>query len=132
MTRGLQISVGQHDGDALQAEQRLLRNQDAMEILIGLLAPLIGMLPDRYFQFTRHLFGAKALGKGLMASPLSRVRPRKVNRDQAIMRFGAAWMWVVVTRFGAVLMWVAYSVNPVKERPPTRLPTTVGISFQIR
>ena len=36
------------------------------------------------------------------------------------------------SRFGAVLMWVAYSVSPVKERPPTRLPTTVGISFQIK
>src|SRR5262249_25271642 len=33
-------------------------------------------------------------------------------------------------RFGAVLTWVVYSVSPVKARPPTRLPTTDGISFQ--
>ena len=90
-----------------------------MEVLIGLLATLIGMLPDRYFQFTRHLLAPRP-GERPDGLTLSRVRPRKVNRDQAI------------PRFGAVLMWVAYSVRPVKERPPTRLPSTVGISFQIR
>ena len=46
--------VRQHDRDALQAEQRLLRDQDAMKILIDLLAALVGMLPDRDFQFARH------------------------------------------------------------------------------
>ena len=35
-------------------------------------------------------------------------------------------------RFGAVLTCVAYSVRPVKARPPTRLPSTVGISFQMK
>ncbi len=35
-------------------------------------------------------------------------------------------------RFGAVLICVAYSVNPVNASPPTRFPSTVGISFQIR
>lgn len=35
-------------------------------------------------------------------------------------------------RFGAVRTCVEYSVRPTKARPPTRLPTTVGISFQIR
>ena len=35
-------------------------------------------------------------------------------------------------RFGAVRACVAYKVKPVKARPPTRLPSTVGISFQIK
>ena len=39
---------------------------------------------------------------------------------------------ISASRFGAVLMWVAYKVKPVKARPPTRLPRTVGISFQMK
>ena len=33
-------------------------------------------------------------------------------------------------REAPVRAWVAYTVSPTKVRPPTRLPTTVGISFQ--
>ena len=36
-------------------------------------------------------------------------------------------------RFGAMVrMCVVYSVSPVKVMPPIRLPTTVGISFQMK
>ena len=48
-------AVRQRDGDALQAEQRLVWNQNAVKILIGLLATFVRMLPDRYFQFARHV-----------------------------------------------------------------------------
>ncbi|MDB5573922.1 MAG: hypothetical protein JWR79_1079, partial [Tardiphaga sp.] len=34
-------------------------------------------------------------------------------------------------RFGPVLICVAYSVRPVNDSPPMRLPSTVGISFQM-
>src|SRR5437762_6548324 len=46
--------VRQHDSDALQAQQRLARSQRAMEILIGLFATFVRMLPDRYLQFAWH------------------------------------------------------------------------------
>ena len=55
-------AVRQHDGDALQAQQRLVRNQDAVKILIGLLATFVRILPDRYFQFTRHLSRQRTMG----------------------------------------------------------------------
>ena len=55
-------AVGQHDGNALEAEQRLVRNQDAMEILIGFLGALIGKLPDRYFQLARHSRLSRRMG----------------------------------------------------------------------
>ena len=35
-------------------------------------------------------------------------------------------------RFGAVRTWVEYSVRPTKAIPPTRLPATVGSSFQMK
>lgn len=35
-------------------------------------------------------------------------------------------------RLGAVFRCVVYRVRPVNDSPPTRLPSTVGISFQIR
>src|SRR5665213_3415781 len=47
-------AIRQDDGDALHAEQRLFRDQNAMEILIGLLATLIRILPDRYSKYTWH------------------------------------------------------------------------------
>ena len=34
--------------------------------------------------------------------------------------------------FGPVLMCVEYRVKPVNARPPTRLPSTVGNSFQMK
>jgi len=37
-----------------------------------------------------------------------------------------------MVRLAPVRTCVAYSVRPVKARPPTRLPSTVGISFQSR
>ena len=111
-------AVGQHDGDALEAEQRLGGNQNAVKILIGLLATFVRILPNRYFQFAWHVHDQ---GAGL--NQASRGPPKSIA-GQAATR-GA-------TRFGAVLTCVAYSVRPVKARPPTRLPTTVGISFQIR
>ena len=33
--------------DAFQAQQRLVGNQSAMEVLIGLLSAFVGVLPDR-------------------------------------------------------------------------------------
>ena len=70
-------AVGQHDGDALQAEQRLVRNQDAVKILIGFLAALIGKLPDRYFQLARH---SGFRGNGPL--PLrGETRSRKIKRQ---------------------------------------------------
>ncbi len=62
-------------------------------------------------------------GKALIVPEL------EVTRNQAAMRRGVA---TFRSRFGAVMTWVAYSVRPVKARPPTRLPSTVGISFQIK
>ena len=47
-------AVGDHDGDALQAQQRLLRNQYAVKILIDLLAALVGVLTDRYRELACH------------------------------------------------------------------------------
>ena len=114
-------AVGQHDGNALEAEQRLVRDQDAVEILIGFLAAPIGKLSDGYLQLARHF-------------PLSRrwalpvKRDPSASQDQAARREEAGCC--EAGRFGAVLTWVEYSVSPVKARPPTRLPTTVGISFQ--
>ena len=40
-------AVGEDGGNALQAEQRLVRNQDAVKILIDRLATLVGVLADR-------------------------------------------------------------------------------------
>ena len=76
-------AVGQDDGDALHAEQRLFRNQDAVKILIGLLATLIGMLPDRYSQFARH---RRRQRKG---PHLDRARPFDLTSDQAARRAAA-------------------------------------------
>ena len=66
------------------AEQRLFRNQHAVKVLIGLLATFIGMLPDRYSQFARHLIDQK---KG----PHPRqVRPFDRTSDQAARRGAVA------------------------------------------
>ena len=87
-------AVGQHDRDALQAEQRLSRNQDAVKILIGLLAALVGILPDRYFQFTRHLYAVEARGLVLEGEA------HHADQDQAATRS-------TQSRFGAVCTCVA-------------------------
>src|SRR5664279_1761949 len=47
-------AIRQYNGDAFETEQRLARNQGAVEVLIGLLMTFIGMLPYRYLQFARH------------------------------------------------------------------------------
>ena len=36
------------------------------------------------------------------------------------------------SRFGAVFTCVEYRVRPVNANPPTMLPRTVGISFQMK
>ena len=118
-------AVGQHDGNALEAEQRLVRNQDAVEILIGFLAALIRKLPDRYFQLARHSRLSRQ-----RASPLARRDPSHPEIKRQCARTGREDAAADALRDGPVLMWVAYSVSPVKARPPTRLPITVGISFQ--
>ena len=48
-------AIGQYDGNALQAKQRLFGNENAVKVLIGRLAPLVRMLADRDFQVTRHI-----------------------------------------------------------------------------
>ncbi len=58
LTLLLLMPSAMHDRDALQAQQRLVRNQGAVKVLIGRLAAFVGVLPDRYLQFARH-HGAK-------------------------------------------------------------------------
>ena len=47
-------AVGERDRDALRRQQRLVRRQDAVEILVRLFAAFVGKLPDRDFQRARH------------------------------------------------------------------------------
>ncbi len=56
-------------------------------------------------------------------------RPSARNEEAFERAVGAG---AAALRFGSVRTCVAYRVSPVKARPPTRLPSTVGISFQIR
>ena len=59
----------------------------------------------------------------------NRAAPRDLPiHDQAAARRAT----ISTSRFGAVLACVAYRVSPVNARPPTKLPRTVGISFQMK
>jgi len=64
-----------------------------------------------------------AIGRRRRARMAVHVRSAMRGRQAASLSTG---------RFGAGRAWVAYSVSPVKAIPPTRLPSTVGISFQIK
>ena len=90
-------AVRQHDGDAFQAEQRLVRDQGAVKILIDLLPAFVGMLPDRYLQFARH---ARTKKKEPYPSP---GKAPLLRSNQARGRGSAPSR----SRFGAVLTWVA-------------------------
>ena len=79
-------TVGQHDGDALEAEQRLVGNQNAVKILIGLLATFVRILPDRYFQFARHVH---AQGAGLNETVEARSSQSAIRRRCARRRASA-------------------------------------------
>ncbi len=46
--------VREHDRDALEAQERLFRDQDSVKILVDLLAAFVRVLPDRNFQFAWH------------------------------------------------------------------------------
>ena len=48
-------AIGQRNRYTLGAELRPIRHIDAVEILVGFLAALVRILPDGYFQFTRHV-----------------------------------------------------------------------------
>ena len=83
-----------------------------MEILVDLLATLVGMLPQR---------DSELWGLGVrrdLGERSAEVAPGSKNHATALS-----------CRFGAVLTCVEYSVSPVNARPPTMLPTSVGISF---
>src|SRR4029077_10341628 len=71
-------AICQHDGDAFEAQQRFVRDQNAVKILIGLLATFVRMLPDRYFQFTRHLSQQK-WGVSIPWNFPWELRPRKAD-----------------------------------------------------
>src|SRR5258705_12795506 len=58
-------TIREDDGDALHAQQRLFRNQNAIKILIGLFATLIRILSDRNFQFAWHQRGPNEKGLNL-------------------------------------------------------------------
>ncbi len=51
--------VGQRHRDTLRAERRLRRHHGAVEVLVGLLAALVGVLADRDLQVTRHPFSRR-------------------------------------------------------------------------
>ena len=112
-------AVRQHDGDALQAraaarsesERRENPDWSPCDLCQNVARPIFSV---RAASFTTSEQGLDLDGRD----------PLKSIAGQAATR--------AATRFGAVLTCVAYSVRPVKARPPTRLPTTVGISFQIR
>src|SRR2546423_1598091 len=86
--------VRQHDSDALQAQQRLARSQRAVEILIGLFATFVRMLPDRYLQFAWHACRQKKRSLTLLEARLP-----GFDSNHAATRAGAA----LSSRFGAVL-----------------------------
>src|SRR3546814_20550307 len=100
-------AVGERDGDALAAQQRLGGNDDAVAILVGFLAAAVGILPDRYRQLVRH--------PGIIQNKSLRRRRRRLPFGQI------AQPAIFSLRFGAVRTWVAYSVRPVKARAPSRL-----------
>src|SRR5690606_7238704 len=97
-------AVSQGHGDALGSKLRFARDAEAVKILVQRLATPIRMLPRANRKLTGHVMSAVA--------PLRRGR---IFLDQ------------LKARLGAVFTWVAYSVRPVKARPPTRLPSAVGI-----
>src|SRR3954464_11706419 len=47
-------AIGDYDGDPFQAQQRLVGNQDSVEILIYLLSASVGVLTDRYCELAWH------------------------------------------------------------------------------
>ena len=103
-------AVGQHRHGALGAELRFCGHTAAMAVLIYRLTPPVRSLTEGDIQ-TRSWRDPTGHRSGLGG------------------RCHATWRtWV---RLGAVRTWVVYSVSPVKAKPPTRLPSAVGISFQI-
>jgi hypothetical protein len=78
-------AVGENRRDALQAEQRLLRNQDAVKILVDGLATPVGVLADRNQESAGHRHHRQGGASPCSGeAPLSRrclIRPRR----------GAAW-----------------------------------------
>ena len=110
-------AVSQRDGNAFATQLRPIRHQHAMEILIELLAPLVRKLSNRNPEMLAH---ADTLALKWKSS-----RPHGREPDESILVDQRA-------RFGAVRTCVEYIVRPTKNRPPTRLPSAVGSSFQIR
>jgi hypothetical protein len=120
-------AVSQRDGNALAAELRPFGNEDAMKILVDFLAPLVGILPDGDPELRlMTTFNLVPLCTAARKSYPAQFWPKKATGLRGHQcRSGSL-------RFGAVRTCVEYSVRPTKARPPTRLPSTVGSSFQIR
>src|SRR5579862_532983 len=78
-------SVGNGDGNSLETQLRFPRNEHAVEILIGLLAAPIRILPCRYFQRTGHFPGmAPGLWRSWVAyAPLFRAGSASVPFSHA-------------------------------------------------
>ncbi len=95
LTALLDDAVGQDDGDPLQAQQRLGRDEGAVKVLIDRLAPLVGVLADRNRK-PRPILATNAKG----ASPYQARLPCCSNQiDQAAARVDA---FAAGSRFGFV------------------------------
>ena len=112
-------AVGQGQHDPLAAQVRPRRDARAMEILVHALAAAVGMLSHAHGQ-RRGQRGAA----GRRCGPGQHGSGMRGGGCRARAQAG--------TRRGAVRTCVEYNASPTKVSPPTRLPTTVGISFQIR
>lgn len=118
--------VSQGEGDALEARERLVGDARAVRVLMVRLAPPVGILADGYSRARGHRWTEPRPG----CSP-PRVFHQVLFRPSAALGSGRLGSGMAsLLREGAVRTCVLYSVAPVNVSPPTRLPRTVGISFQ--
>ena len=113
-------AVGERDRDALRHALRAGGRGGAVEVLVDGLVALVRVLPDGNLQRCGHGLPTGSRAPASFRGPEPCRDDNRVSGDQAS------------ERFAPVFTCVAYSVRPVNVRPPTRLPSTVGISFQMR
>ena len=128
-------AVSHRAGHALALQQGALRDAGAHAVLVERLAACLGALAHRDAQQRGRCGGGSHVCGPVGAAARQRgagsVPCRAVGIRGSVRGSRQTAEAVQATRLGAVRTWVEYSVSPTKVMPPTRLPSAVGISFQI-
>ena len=120
-------AVGDDAGDALARQVRSFGHERAVEVLVLFLAAGGRILAEADGEgFAVHR--KRAEGGHVRHGPPSFDQ----RRGQAARAGAVSTSATAARRLRPVRTWVEYSIMPVKVRPPTRLPSTTGISFHSR